>query len=93
MTHYLRFESEESAIQHFEVAGFVQDDVIILNSHTHTIDVVGQISRGGEWDAEGNVIAAPEVLEGWHANYQGDLPEEWIPFLVAPKSPVRMFYI
>jgi hypothetical protein len=71
MTHYLRFESEESAIQHFEVAGFVQDDVIILNSHTHTIDVIGQIIRGGEWDAEGNVIAAPEVLEGWHVNYQG----------------------
>ena len=93
MTHYLRFESEESAIEHFEVAGFVQDDVIILNSHTHTIDIIGQIISGGEWDAEGNAIAAPEVLDGWHVNYQGDLPEEWIPFLVEPENPVRMFYI
>jgi hypothetical protein len=39
------------------------------------------------------VIAAPEVLEGWHVNYQGDLPEEWLPFVVTPKNPVRMFYI
>ena len=93
MTHYLRFESEESAIQHFEVAGFVQDEILVLNTHKYSLDIIGQIIRGGEWDEDGNVIAAPEVLEGWHANYQGDLPEEWIPFLVAPKSPVRMFYI
>jgi hypothetical protein len=93
MTHYLRFESEESAIQHFEVAGFVQDEILVLNTHKYSLDIIGQIIRGGEWDAEGNVITPPEVLEGWHANYQGDLPEELIPFLVEPENPVRMFYI
>ena len=93
MTHYLRFESEDSAIQHLIDAGFVQDDVILLNSHTHTIDLVGQIIRGGEWDEEGNVIKQPEVLDGWHINYQGDLPDAWIPFVVTPKNPARMFYI
>jgi hypothetical protein len=93
MTYYLRFESEESAIEHFEVDGFVQDGILILCTHQYSLDVIGQIIRNGEWDAEGNVIAAPEVLEGWHVNYQGDLPEQWLPFVVTPKNPVRMFYI
>ena len=93
MTHYLRFESEESAIQHFEVAGFVQNGILILCTHQYSLDVVGQIIRGGAWDAEGNVIKQPEVLDGWHVNYQGDLPDAWIPFLVEPKNPVRIFYI
>jgi hypothetical protein len=93
MTHYLRFASEESAIQHFEDAGFVRNEIVIFHSHTHSIDIVGQIIRGGEWDQEGNVITQPEVLDGWHVNYQGDLPEAWIPFVVNPKNPVRMFYL
>ena len=92
MTHYLRFDSEESAIQLFKDAGFVQDEIVVLNSHTHSIDIVGQIIRGGEWDEDGNVIVQPEVLDGWHVNFQGDLPEAWIPFLVEPKNPSRMFY-
>ena len=93
MTHYLRFESEDSAIQHLIDAGFVQDGILVLNTHQYSLDIVGQISRGGKWDEQGNVIAAPEVLDGWHVNYQGDLPEAWIPFLVKPKNPARMFYI
>ncbi|MCY1253010.1 hypothetical protein D9M68_123230 [compost metagenome] len=28
----------------------------------------GEISLGGEWDAEGNVITPPAPVPGWHAN-------------------------
>ncbi len=93
MTHYLRFESEDSAIQHFEDAGFVHDEILVLNTHKYSLDIVGQIIRGGEWDEEGNVIVQPEVLDGWHVNFQGDLPEAWIPFVVNPENPVRMFFL
>jgi hypothetical protein len=54
--------------------------------------VVGVITRGGEYDPEtGDVIVAPEVLDGWHVNYQGVLPDGWEEFLVEPTNPYRVF--
>jgi hypothetical protein len=48
-----------------------EDGEYITASHTHALDVIGVITRGGEWDDEGNVITPPEVLDGWHVNYVG----------------------
>ena len=53
--------------------------------------MIGQISRGGEWDDEGNVITPPEVLDGWHLNYVGNLPDGWEQYAVRPKNPVRVW--
>lgn len=58
-----------------------------------TIDVIGIITKGGKWDADGNEMIAPVVLDGWHVNFIGELPEELICFMVWPKNPVRLFYI
>jgi hypothetical protein len=61
-------------------------------THDHAIDVVGTITRGGEYDPEnGDVIVAPTVLAGFHVNFIGTLPSEWDEFLVEPAAPYRVF--
>jgi hypothetical protein len=91
MTHYLRFPDEATAITVL-AAYRTEDDTWITASHTHALDVIGTISRGGEWDKEGNVITPPEVLPGWHVNYVGEVPEGWEQYAVSPKNPVRVFF-
>jgi hypothetical protein len=39
------------------------------------------------------VIVAPEVLDGWHVNYVGNLPDGWEEFAVSPENPVRVFAV
>lgn len=94
MTHYLRFPDEPTGMAALETAGLLtEDDDPILATHTHALDVIGTISRGGEWDPEtGEVITPPEVLPGWHVNYIGELPEGWEEFAVSPEQPVRVFF-
>jgi hypothetical protein len=73
-------------------AGFLaNDNSLITASHTHAIDEVGTITRGGEWDDEGNVITPPETLDGWHVNYRGPVPEGWDAYAVFPQNPVRVW--
>lgn len=94
MIYFLKFPDEQSCIEQLTEAGFIAEDgSVILSSHSHTLDIVGQIVRGGEYDVDGNVITPPVVLDGWHVNFIGELPEELICFMVWPKNPVRLFYI
>jgi hypothetical protein len=74
-------------------AGLLNDDLgFITASHTHALDVIGTITRGGEYDPEtGDVIVAPEVLDGWHVNFAGELPDGWDDYLVEPANPYRVF--
>jgi hypothetical protein len=68
------------------------DDTLTAYTHGHAIDVVGTITRGGEYDPEtGDVIVAPEVLDGWHVNFAGNLPQGWDKYLVTPTNPYRVF--
>ena len=97
-TNYLRFPDEPTFRSAAFVAGFFsepdEDGNTTLFAYTHdrAIDVVGTITRGGEYDPEtGEVIVAPTVLAGWHVNYIGVLPEDWEQFLVAPKQSCRVF--
>jgi hypothetical protein len=60
-------------------------------THSYACDVVGRISRGGEWDEDGNEITPPEVLEGWHVNYRGEVPDEWLQYAVWPQNPARVW--
>ena len=92
MTHFLRFPDESAWTAAATEAGFLIDDTLAAYTHTHAIDVVGTITRGGEYDPEtGAVIVAPEVLVGFHVNYSGDLPESWAKFVVEPAAPYRVF--
>ena len=87
-----RFPDEATGITALEAAGLLSEDgEPITASHNHSLDIIGPITRGGEWDDEGNVITPPEVLDGWHLNYQGELPDGWEEFVVSPENPVRVW--
>ena len=92
MTQFLRFPDEETWTAAAAEAGFMVDGALAAYTHTRAIDVVGAITRGGEYDPEtGDVIVAPTVLAGFHVNYSGDLPETWAEFVVEPAAPYRVF--
>jgi hypothetical protein len=92
MTHFIRFPDEATGMTALQAAGLLtEDNEFITASHNHALDVIGTITRGGEWDEEGNVITPPTVLDGWHVNYSGELPEGWEEFVVEPEQPVRVF--
>ena len=60
-------------------------------THSYACDVVGCIIQGGEWDEDGNVITEPTVLDGWHVNYRGEVPDEWLQYAVEPQNPARVW--
>lgn len=97
MTHYLRFPDESAGMAAIAAAGFTFTDdsgetKVQTASHSHALDVIGPIYVGGKWDPEtGEVIEAPTLLEGWHFNFIGDLPEAWEPCVVTPLQPARVF--
>lgn len=92
MTQFLRFPDADTWTAAASEAGFMADDTLAAYTHDHAIDVVGTITRGGEYDPEtGDVIVAPTVLPGFHVNYSGDLPEAWAEFVVEPAAPYRVF--
>ena len=93
-TTYLRFPDEPTGMAALDAADLVAEDGnVITASHTHALDVVGIISTGGEYDPEtGEVITPPTVLDGWHVNYMGELPEDWEDYVVTPEQPVRVFF-
>ena len=98
MTFFLRFPDESTWTSAATEAGFFSEPdedgntTLAAYTHDHAIDVVGVITRGGEYDPEtGDVIVAPTVLDGWHVNFIGELPEGWDDFLVEPAAPYRVF--
>ena len=91
MTQFLRFPDEETWTAAASEAGFIVDDTLAAYTHDRAIDVVGTITRGGEYDDKGAVTVAPTVLAGFHVNFAGELPEGWDEFVVTPFNPHRVF--
>jgi hypothetical protein len=91
MTQFLRLPDADAWTAAATDAGFMADDTLVAYTHDRAIDVVGTITRGGEYDDEGAVTVAPTVLDGWHVNFQGTLPEGWDEFVVTPFNPHRVF--
>lgn len=79
MTHFIRFPNAETGMKALDDAGLLDGNLqFITASHTHALDVIGTITRGGEYDSEtGTVITPPTVLDGWHVNFAGTLPDGW----------------
>ena len=93
MTHYLRFPDEATALAALAAAELLTDDGRpITASHSHALDLIGPLWVGGRWDEEGEQIEAPVLLEGWHLNYSGELPDGWEQYLVQPRRPKRVFF-
>jgi hypothetical protein len=69
------------------------NEMPILASLTHSLDEVGIITKGGEYDYEtGEIIIAPTVLDGWHVNlFCDDAPRAWDKYLCIVNNPVRIF--
>ena len=97
MTHYLRFPDESTGMVALDAAGLTTtnedgDTVVLTASHTHALDVIGPISKGGTYDPDtGEVITPPVLLSGWHVNYVGELPEGWAEYAVSPEQPARVW--
>jgi hypothetical protein len=97
MTHYLRFPDESTGMAALDAAGFTTtnddgDTKVLTASHTHALDCVGLIYRGGTYDPDtGEVITPPTLLNGWHVNFVGELSDGWDAYVVNPKNPVRVF--
>jgi hypothetical protein len=90
--NFLRFPDADAWTAAATEAGFITDDTLAAYTHDRAIDVVGTITRGGEYDPEtGDVIVAPEVLDGWHINFAGELPDGWEEYLVTPQHPMRVW--
>lgn len=94
---FFRFPDEATGMAALDAAGFTATDedgnvTIVTASHAHAIDVIGPISIGGTYDPEtGKVITPPTLLDGWHVNYIGELPDGWEDYAVSPEQPVRVF--
>jgi hypothetical protein len=87
---FFRFPDKATGMAALDAAGLLTEDGNpITASHTHALDVIGTIFIGGEYDDEGEVITPPTLLDGWHINYIGELPDGWDAYVVSPKQPVR----
>jgi hypothetical protein len=92
-----RFPDEATGMAALDAAGLLFTDEDgnqrpITASHHHALDIVATISKGGEWDPEtGEVITPPTVLNGWHVNYLGVVPDGWEQYAVWPRNPTRQW--
>jgi len=92
-----RFPDEATGMAALDAAGLIFTDEDgnqrpITASHHHALDIVATISKGGEWDLEtGEVITPPTVLDGWHVNYLGVVPDGWEQYAVWPRNPTRQW--
>ena len=97
-TFFLRFPDEATAQEALEPAGIYvapignNEGYYRQADHAWAFDPIGTITRGGVYDVEtGEELVPPTVLEGWHANYIGELPEGLEGYLVTPAQPYRVF--
>jgi hypothetical protein len=106
-TEYLKFDSKEAAHSALvDAFGKSDDNLPILSSGTHAVDVVGVIYRStGEtkevrtWSEylqgeEKTTIEITEPVDGYHVNIRvkGDLPAILHPYLISiTGTPKRKF--
>ena len=92
--YFLRFPDSATGLAALAAADLLDPESAfpITASLTHALDVIGPISRGGSWDPEtGEALVPPTVLDGWHCNYQGELPDGWAQYVVTPQNPARVW--
>lgn len=97
---FFRFDDEAAWVEAAKAGGFyvtvtdengTETEQLQAYTHAHAIDVIGNITVGGEWDEDGTETVAPTTLDGFHVNYLGDLPTGWEAFAVTPENPYRVF--
>lgn len=104
MDYYLKFDSEAAAksVLYTEVPSAwdnsdPENPVVTeteLRPNYSNIDTIGVIYKGGEWDAEGNVITEPVAMDGWHVNVRLPKGEDGTPleaYAVNVATPMRVW--
>jgi len=88
-----RFPDRETFRSLAEAEGLITEaGELITSSHTHAIDEVGVLTKGGVWDPEtGEVITPPIVLDGYNVNTELLAPESWDQYLVVVNTASRVF--
>jgi hypothetical protein len=68
----------------------VDSGTLIMADMGHAFDILGTLVVPRR-DADGGIIAdgGSETLDGWHVNFSGILPDEWVQWIVEPDNPVR----
>ena len=94
---FLRFPNETIAMQELQENGLTYSsedgtEQVITASHDFAIDVIGDIYEGGVYGDNGEVIEAPNKLDGFHVNMTGEIPVSWQQYTVTPSSPSRVFF-
>lgn len=86
-------EGNEEIVVKKERVAISWETVLVNQSHGHCFDVVGQITRGGEWEErDGEIVelSPPVLLDGWHVNYSGILPQSFKDYWIEiPNKPQR----
>ena len=89
-TNAYRFPNEETWLAAANAEGLIAGDgTMVAYSHDHAIDVIGVLYErdSAVYDDEGEMVAPPVPLPGWHVNTQGIAPEDWDQYLVYPYRP------
>ena len=63
---------------------------LVMANMGHAFDILGTLVVPRR-DGDGGVIpdGGSETLDGWHVNFSGILPDEWVQYVVEPDNPVR----
>lgn len=90
---YHRFTNRAAFDAACDAAGFQRVDGQIAPPETVSLDVVGVMWTGGEYDSRGNVTKPPTLVPGYHVNaaWSVEVPGAFKASLIVPASPRRTF--
>ncbi len=91
MTYAYRFPDEVAWLIAADAEAVIADGKLQAYTHEYAIDVVGTLYSNAVYGEDGELIAAPEPLPGWHVNVEGSAPPAWDQFLVYVYQPRRIF--
>ena len=68
----------------------VDSGVLVMANMGHAFDILGTLVVPRR-DADGGIVpdGGSETLDGYHVNFSGILPDEWVQYVVEPDNPVR----
>ena len=91
-TDFWRFntELEDAGPDAGMVPVTVDSGVLVMANMGHAFDILGTLVVPRR-DGDGGIVpdGGSETLDGWHVNFSGILPDEWVQYVVEPDNPVR----
>lgn len=99
---FLKFPDEKTFNEKAAESGLTyenQDGIVTILSATNdiTMDIIGNITIPGKYEIDLETselveLEPPVVIEGYHINIVGVVPESFLPYMIpSPKTPHRVF--